>query len=127
MRRDLADQKRFGRITVPAFNDRREVDVDDVSFSQQVVVRDAVADHFVDAGANRVRVAVVAQAGRCVAVLDRVVVRQLVDLSGGNPCSDVWTEEVHDLSIESAGGSKGVAVSNRRVDRDLGQRPSLWP
>lgn len=126
--RYLTDQKRLGRVAVPTIDDRREIDVDDVSLAQQVVVRDAVTNDFVDAGTNCVRVAVVTQAGGRVAMFERVVVGQLVDLEGGYTGSDVRPEVVHEFRVESAGGSEGVSVRVRRVDRNFGRRPGgLWP
>ena len=124
---DSADQKSFGRVTVPAINNGREIDVDDVSITQQVIVRDAVANYLVDAGANRIRVAVVAQAGGRVAMLDRAVVSQLVDLKSGDAWPDMRSEIVHQFGVESAGGSEGLAIRVRRIDRDLGHRPGLRP
>lgn len=112
---------------MPAIDDRGEIDVDDVSLTQQIVVWNTVTNHFVDAGANRVRVAVVAQASGCVTVLDCVVVRQLVDFAGGDAGPDMRSEVVHEFGIESAGGSERVTVRVRRVDRNLGCRTSLWP
>lgn len=108
---------------MPAVDDARQVDVDDVAVSQNVVVGDAVADDFVDAGANGVGVAVVAQAGRSVAVLDGVIVSQLVDLAGGDAGPDVRAQEVHDFGVETASGSQRVAVRVSGIDRDFGKRP----
>ena len=126
MRSDFADQKCFGRITVPAVNDGCEIDVDDVPLAEHVVIRDAVAHHLVDAGANRVRVSVVAKARGGVPVLDGVFVGQLVDLASGNAGPDVRSQEVHDFGVESARGPQSIAIRMSRVDRDLGQRPCLW-
>lgn len=112
---------------MPAINDRGEIDVDDVSLAQDVVIRDPVANDFVDAGTNRVWVAVVTQTGRRVAVLDRVVVSELVDLSGRDATPDMRSQVVHDFGVESAGSPEGLAVCVRRVNRDFGRRPGLWP
>lgn len=125
--RDLADQKRFGRIAVPPIDDRGEIDVDDVSLAQDVVIRDSVANNLVDAGANRVWVAVVTQTGRRMAVLNRVVVSELVDLSCRDAGPDMRSQVVHDFGIKSASSPEGFAVCVRGVDRNFGQRSGLRP
>lgn len=95
--------------------------------AQQVVVRDAVTDDLIHAGANRIRVTIVAQAGGGVAMLERVVVSQLIDLACGDAGSNAGAKVVHEFGVESAGGTKGVAFHVRRIDRDFGRRPGLWP
>ena len=37
---DVANHERFALIAVPAVDDRRQVDVDDVAFLQHVVIRE---------------------------------------------------------------------------------------
>ena len=123
LRTDLADQECFRRIAVPTADDGCQVDIHDVAVSQNVVVGDAVTDDFVDAGANGVGVAVVAQTGRSVAVLDRVVVGQLVNRSSRDAGADVWTQEIHHFGVEAARGSEGIAVRVSSIDRNLGKRP----
>lgn len=127
VRSDFADQERFGRVAMPAVDDARQVDVHDVAALQNVVVRDAMADDFIDASTNGIWIAVVTEARRRVAVLNGVIVGQLVDLFGGDAGPDLWTQEVHDLGIESASGSKGIAVHMSGVNRDFGQRSRRWP
>ena len=123
VRSDFADQECFRRVAVPAGDDARQVDVDDVTFSQDVIVGDAVADDFVDAGANRVGIAVVTQARWSVAMLNRVIVGQLVDPAGGDSRPDMRTQKVHDFGVETASGSKGIAVRVSGIDRNFRQRP----
>ena len=123
LRTDLADQKCLRRNAVPTADDGCQVDIHDVAVSQNVVVGDAVTDDFVDAGANGVGVAVVAQTGRSVAVLDRVVVGQLVNRLSRDAGADVWTQEIHHFGVEAARGSEGIAVRVSGIDRNLGKRP----
>ncbi len=86
---------------------RRQIDVDDVAFLQNIVSRDAVADHVVDARAaargKGPGLAVIAQRGRHVAVVASVGLDQLVDLAGGDARQNERPHLVHELSIEAAG------------------------
>ena len=125
LRRDVPDEKCFRRIAMPAGNDGREIEIDDVTVSQHIIAGDAVTDDFVDAGANRVGKAVVAQARGSVAVLNGVAVGQLVDLARGHAGSDMRSQEVHDFGVETAGGSQSIAIGVSGVDGNLGQRSGL--
>src|SRR5437762_5521381 len=71
-----ADDERLARIAVPAVNDAREIDVDDVALFEDVVARNAVADDIVDARAaarrKSARLPVIAKLGRHMAMIARV-------------------------------------------------------
>ena len=68
--RDFADRVHAAGIAVPAVEDQRHVDVDDVAVLQRLVVGDAVADHVVDRGAGRLVVAAIHQRRRQRAVVE---------------------------------------------------------
>lgn len=46
----------FAAIAEVAVHDRGDVDIQDISFLKRAVIRDAVADHFVEGGADRFRI-----------------------------------------------------------------------
>jgi hypothetical protein len=48
---------------MPAIDDQRHIDVDDIAFTQRFVIGDAVAHHMIDRGAAGLHVAAVAQRG----------------------------------------------------------------
>jgi hypothetical protein len=60
--------------------DGRDVDIDDVTVLEDLLPRDAVTDHLVDAGADALGEASVVQRSRCCVVLDGEVVNQRVQL-----------------------------------------------
>src|SRR5690606_12087755 len=75
---DLADRIHAAAVAMPAVDDDRVVDVDDVAFLQNLVAGNAVADVVVDRGADRLCVALVAYAGGDAAVVLGVLVNQNV-------------------------------------------------
>lgn len=60
----------FVEVAVEAVVVEGDVEVDDVAFEEDALVRDAVADYFVDGGADRFREVDVVEAGRVGLVLD---------------------------------------------------------
>ena len=67
----LADEVHAAGVAVEAVADHRDVDIDDVAGLQAPLVRDAVADHVVDRGADGLREAPVVEIGR-----DRLAARR---------------------------------------------------
>ena len=62
--RDGADREHAAGIAMPAVEDQRHVDIDDVAFLQRLLARDAVADDVVDRGAGGLAVAAIHQRRR---------------------------------------------------------------
>jgi hypothetical protein len=85
----LAGAERGVRIPVHASDEPGDVHVDDVAAGDQGVVGDAVADHLVQRGAQRLRVTAVAERGRVGAVADQEIVPDLVQVVRGDAWSDV--------------------------------------
>lgn len=122
---------------MPAVDNQRHVNVDDVAIAQRLVIGDAVADHVVDRGADRLGVRVVAawvvvQRGRNGTLhLGDVVVGQLVQLVGGDPGHHVRGEEIQNFGGQLACDTHalntlGVFVSDRHLAIiPLGLMPSL--
>ena len=115
------DEQRASGSTSPTRNVRVEVavhpvleggdvDVDDVAVAQHRVIGDAVADHLVDRGAARLRVAAVAEGGRVGAAGDEVLVRDRVELVGRH-----------------AGADRGADRRERRRRRCVRSRGSARP
>ena len=79
---------------MPAVEDQRHVDIDDVAFLQRLVARDAVADHVIERGAGRLLVAAIHQRRRQGAVIHREVEHQPVDLLGRHAGPDMLGQHV---------------------------------
>ncbi len=60
---DLADRIHAARIAMPAVDDQRHVDIEDVALFQRARTRDAVADHMVERGADRLGKAAIIERG----------------------------------------------------------------
>ena len=78
---DLADVDAHRRITVPAVDDRAEVDGEQVSLREDALPRDAVDDLVVHARADDGREAVVAEEGRLRSVVGEHIARDVVEIS----------------------------------------------
>ena len=92
-------------IAVPSVLDHGDVDVDDVAVLQDVLfARDAVADHAVDRGAQRLREAVVADIRRRRLLhLADVVVAAPVEFLGGDAGDDVFLDHFQHLGRHAPG------------------------
>jgi hypothetical protein len=91
------------RVAVPAVDDDRDVDVDDVALAQDPLARDAVADDVVGADAGGLGVAAVAQAGGQGAVVQDELARQVVQLLGHHAGDHVRGQHVEALGGQPAG------------------------
>ncbi len=104
-RGDLADGEHAAGIAVPAVLDDGDVDVDDVALLEALVrARDAVADHVIDRGADRLREAAVIQGGRngLLHVHDELVAAG-IELVGGDAGYDVRADHVQHVRGQAAG------------------------
>ena len=82
--RDVADEIHAARIAVPAIDDERDVDVDDVAVLQRLAVGQAVAHDVIDGGADRLAVTAVVQRRRVDAVIPGEIEDEIVDLFGAH-------------------------------------------
>ena len=100
-----ADMEHLAGVAVVAVLDDGDVDVDDVAVLQDFLVRrNAVADHFVDRGADRLGKAVVVQRRRdCLLHVDHVVVADAVELAGGDAGLDIGRNHFEHVGGEAAG------------------------
>ena len=101
----LADEVHAAGVAVPAVLDDGDVDVDDVAVLEDLArARNAVADHVVDRGAERLRKALVADVGRDRLLhVDDVLVGDAVELLGRDAGLDVLAHELEHLGGEAAG------------------------
>ena len=119
----------------------------DVAVDQHGRVGDAVADHLVDGGAQRLRKALVAQGGRVRAVVEQELVADPVELVGRDTRHDVASDLGQRLrgdapatrirSIVSASFTSGPVVrrpgagrstySGRAMDAGTGRRGLMMP
>ena len=116
--RNLADRIHAAGIAMPAVEDQRHVDIDDVAFAQRLVRRDAVADHMVDRGAGRLAVAAIHQRRRHGAMIDAEFEDQPVDVLGGHARLDLADQHVEALGRQPAGLAH-ACEGGRAVNLDL--------
>src|SRR5690606_30180381 len=87
---ELADGVHAAGVPVPAVHHIGDVNIDDVTFAQWLVVRDAVTDHMVDRGAGRFSVAAIVERSRQAAIVHTELKHKAVDLV----CSDAGLDQV---------------------------------
>ena len=107
---DVSDEEGFRLITVPSVHDAGDIDIDDIAIVENIVTWDAVADDVVHTRAAAFGVSEVPKGGRCVSVLNGVVVCESIDFTGGDACLDKTTEVIHQLSVEASGGAHAIAL-----------------
>jgi len=112
---DLSDQERFRLIAVPSVHDACDIDIDDISILENIVTRDTVADHIVDACATALGVSEVAKCGGSVSVLDGVIVSKSINLTRRYTRFNVSTQIIHQLRVESTGGAHTIALNFRKL------------
>ena len=105
-------------IAVPAVEDQRHVDVDDVALFKRLVAGNAVADHVIERGAGRFLVAAIHQRGRQRAVIERVFQHQPVDFFGRHARLDMLDEHIEAARHQLAGLAHGLEGGGA-VDLDL--------
>jgi hypothetical protein len=98
----LANEKHPARVAVPAIEDHGDVDIEDVALHQPPVARDTVTDDMVDRGADRFREAAVVERRRDRIVIDDEPVAQPVEVAGGDPGTDMRSDEVERLGGENS-------------------------
>ncbi len=132
--RDRADPEHPARVPVPAVEDQRHVDIDDVAFLQRLLARNAMADHVIDRGAGRLAVAAVHQRRRGRLVVHAELEHQAVDLVSRDAGTDLVGQHIQtfrgqlpglahalegggamklDLSGLALGGECGVDVAHQ--------------
>ena len=94
---------------MPAFNDRRQVDIDNVTIPQRHFIGDAVTNDFIHACTNRVGIRFVTQACGYVTVVHCVVVDQFVEFQRRDTGFHKWAHIIHHLCIEATGRAKSLA------------------
>ena len=103
--RHIADQEHAASVAMPAIDDDRHVDIDDVAILQRLVVRNAMAHHLIDRGAAAVREPAIAERGRHAAKRDHVCAHDIVQLARGDAGHDM-----RDQRIEHLGGGTASAA-----------------
>ena len=76
-------------FAVPAIDDQRHVDIDDVASSRKPRAGDAMADDMVERGADGLGVAAIIQRARDGAVIEREAEHEFVEPVGGDAGLDV--------------------------------------
>jgi hypothetical protein len=105
-------------VAVPPFDDGGDIDIDDVAIAEFVLAGDAMADDVIDAGATALGIPLVAECGGAIAVLERPLVSELVDLFGGDAGGDERAEVVQQRGVSSSCGPHQIAlgvIENRRL------------
>ncbi len=102
----LAHDEHGGGIAVVAILDDGDVEVDDVTLAQLLVVRDAVADHIVHRSADGLGEAVIVERGRDGLLhVDHVVVADGVQFVGGDARLDVGGDHDQHIGGQLAGNA----------------------
>jgi hypothetical protein len=114
--RHVSDQESLGLIAMPAIDDRSDIDIDDIAILEDVIARDPMADHIVDACATAFAVAQVPQGRRGMLVGNRVFVDELIDPFGRDARLDEIPKVVHQLGVESAGRTHLLSLNFRELE-----------
>ncbi|MNG01284.1 hypothetical protein D3C84_842560 [compost metagenome] len=86
--------------------DHRHVDVEDVAILERLVIGDAMADHVVDRGADRLGEAlVVERRGNGLLHVDDVVVADTVQFLGGHAGFDMLADHLQHFGGQAAGNA----------------------
>ena len=109
----VADEEGVVEVAVVPVEVGGDVDVDEVAVLEHRVVGDAVADHLVDRRARRLRVAAVAERRRVRAVGDDVLVRDAVELVGGDARPDRGCRGLDRPRGDPAGGTDPLDLLGR--------------
>ena len=109
---------------MPAVENQRHVDIDDVAVLERLVGRDAVADHVVDRGAGRLAVAAIHQGRRRRLVVHGELEHQTVDCFRRHAGFDHVGQHVEALGRELAGLAH-AGEGRRAVQLDLSGL-ALW-
>src|SRR5476649_629090 len=116
--RNFADGEHAAGIAVPAVEDQRHVDVDDVALFKRLVAGNAVADHVIERGAGRLLVAAIHQRRRQGAVIERIFQHQFIYFFGRHARLDMLDEHIETSRHQLPGLAHGLEGS-RAVDLDL--------
>src|SRR4051794_29539049 len=113
----VPDEVHAAGIAVPAVENRRDVDVDDVAVLENLVARDAVADDMVDRDAAALGVAAVAERRGQAAAVDRHLVDNVVERLGRDAWNDMRHQRVEDFGGEPSGAAHALeALSPVELD-----------
>ena len=113
----VADGIHAAGVAVPAVQDHGDVNVHHIAVAQRLVFGDAVTHHMIDAGADGVAIAAIAQAGRGGAMGDDIVIGQLVNMGGGDAGLHLRHQHVQNLGGQPAGAAHAFEIGGL-VDRD---------
>ena len=91
---DIANQKGFRLVTKPTVDNGSDIDVDDVTVFESVLVWNAMTNDFVNARAATFRKSSVVQRCGNVTVAGRVGMNKLIDFSRGNASLNLWTDMI---------------------------------
>ena len=109
-----AHEVHAARIAVETVADDGNVDIDDVAGLQLAVAGDAVADHVIDRGTDRLREAAVVQiGGDGLELLDDEVMAALVEFVGGGAGLDEGFDHVEHAGREAPGDAHLLLFSRR--------------
>ena len=81
-------------VAVPAIEDDRNIDIQNIAIQQFLVARYAVTHHVIDRDTGGLGKALVIQRGRDRAIIERELMQNLVELAGGDARLDVWGDHI---------------------------------
>ncbi len=116
--RDFAHRIHAARIAVPAIEDQRDVDIDDVAFLQRLLAGNAVADDMVDRGAGGLAIAAIHHRRGNRPMVEREFEHKLVEALGGDAWLYLGNKHVEAFGDQPAGLAH-MLESLRAVQLDL--------
>ena len=106
----------FRLIRMPAVDDRRYINVDDVAIFKDVVTGDPMANDVVNARAAALCVAQIAKRSGLVFMFGRIVINESINFAGRNPSHDLWSQIVHKLSVKATCTSHVIALGFSKLE-----------
>jgi len=106
------------RVAVPAIDNERDIDVEDVAIAQAFRPRDTMADDVVDRDARGMPEALIVKRGRHRAMIHRELENQVVQTSRGDTWLDVRDQHIQCACCELSCGPH-LFERSWPVDRDL--------
>ena len=103
LERRLAGVEHPAGIAVPAVNQRRDVDVENIAILQHLVARNAVTDHMVDRDARAVGIAAIAERGGDCAGVQHHAPDRVVDAACRHPRAHQIDAGIEDFGGEAPG------------------------
>jgi len=108
---DFANEKGFTLITVPIIDDRGDVNIDNVTLFELVIIRDAVANDIIDARATTFGIVLISERRWFVPMIEGPLMNNLVNVTGRDPRLHHRAQVIHQLCVDSSRSSHRILMS----------------